>query len=295
MSHMTTSHRDHEGLLMISRLVRQNSQTARRAVLVAVLGLVGALALSACGSNASGGGAPTAPSTGSSSSSSSGTGNRGNFAAPAASGTVAQISGTTMQVQNAQSGQVAVSWSSTTKFSHAVATTLAAVKAGDCLVAVAKTGTSSSATSFTAATLAVSSPVNGSCTGGTRGPGGGSGQRPSGFPSGGQRPSGAPTGTRGFGAFASGKVTSVSGSAVVMAAQGFGSSGATTTTKTVTADSATKITTEAATTSSSLKVGKCVTAQGKADSSGTVAATSVRITDPTAGQCTTGFGGPNGG
>jgi hypothetical protein len=39
-----------------------------------------------------------------------------------------------------------------------------------------------------------------------------------------------------------------------------------------------------------------VTAQGKADSSGTVAATTVRITDPTNGQCATGFGGgANGG
>jgi hypothetical protein len=41
-------------------------------------------------------------------------------------------------------------------------------------------------------------------------------------------------------------------------------------------------------------VGKCVTAQGKADSSGTVAATTVRITDPVNGQCTTGFGGRRG-
>jgi hypothetical protein len=44
-----------------------------------------------------------------------------------------------------------------------------------------------------------------------------------------------------------------------------------------------------------VQVGKCVTAQGAADSSGTVAATTVRITDPSAdGQCTVRFGG-NGG
>jgi hypothetical protein len=41
-------------------------------------------------------------------------------------------------------------------------------------------------------------------------------------------------------------------------------------------------------------VGKCVTAQGTADSTGTVTATSVRISDPVNGQCSLGgFGGAN--
>ena len=215
-----------------------------------------------------------------------------------------------MQVQNQQSGQVAVSWSSATTFSHTVRTTLATVKAGDCATAIATSATSATAASFTAATLRISSPVNGTCGigGGT---GGGTGQRPSGFPtgfptggqlpsgfpSGGRLPSGFPSGTAGrsIGAIASGKVVSVSGSSLVIAASQLGSSSKSTTDKTVTAASSTKITTEASTTASSLKVGKCVTVQGKSNTSGTVAATTVRITDPTNGSCSTGFGFGRGG
>lgn len=216
-----------------------------------------------------------------------------------------------MQVQNQQSGQVAVSWTGATTFSRTVSTTLATVKTGDCATAIATSGTSVTTASFTAKTLLISSPVNGTCGGG---PGGGTGQRPSGFPSGGfpsggelpsgfpsggQRPSGFPSGSAGagIGAIASGKVVSVSGRSLVIAASQLGSSSTSTTDKTVTAASSTTITTDASTTASSLKVGKCVTVQGKSNTSGTVAATSVRITNPSNGTCTTGFdigGGGNG-
>ncbi|MGH8962349.1 MAG: hypothetical protein ACRDWT_14355 [Jatrophihabitantaceae bacterium] len=279
--------------------------TARRLTLATAGGLAGALLLSACGGATAGTGVSTPPSsTSSSGASGAGPARTGNVG-PAASGLVAQISGTTMQVQNQQSGQVAVTWSASTRFTQTVPAALAAVHVGDCLVAVAASGTASTATSFTAMTIAVSAPVNGSCTGGgartgQRPSGFPSGQRPSGFPSGGRRPSGAPSGTAGrsgFGAFATGKVTAVSGSSVVLAAQSFGSQGTGTTTKTVIAGSTTKITTESGATAAALKVGRCVSAQGKAGSSGAVAATRVQITDATNGQCSTGFGfgGRNGG
>jgi len=71
----------------------------------------------------------------------------------------------------------------------------------------------------------------------------------------------------------------------------FGSA-AKSTTRTVTLSSSTVIEEQAATTAKSLAVGKCVTAQGKADSSGTVAATRVQITDATNGTCAVGFGRP---
>jgi hypothetical protein len=272
-------------------------QLARRAVFVAAASVAAALVLSACGGSS---GANPPPSSAASSSSSAGARQGAPSGAPAASGKVAAISGTTMQVQNQQTGQVAVSWSGSTKFRHQVAVTLADVKAGDCVAAVAPSGTDSSATSFTATSLTVSPAVNGSCTGGAAGPGGSggpgggrfTGAPPSGFPSG-KLPSGLHSGTQGrpVAAVAAGKVTSVSGSTLVIAARQFGSGDTSTTNKTVTVDGKTKITTEAATTSKSLKVGKCVTAQGKADSAGTVAATSVRITDPTNGQCALFFGG----
>ncbi len=268
-------------------------QLARRAVFVAAASVAAALVLSACGGSS---GANPPPSAAASSSAGAGQGTP--TGGPAASGKVAAISGTTMQVQNQQTGQVAVSWSASTKFRHQVAVTIADVKAGDCVAAVAPSGTDSSATSFTATTLTISPAVNGSCTaGGSGGPGGGrfTGAPPSGFPSG-KLPSGLPSGVQGrpIAAVAAGKVTSVSGSTLVVAARQFGSGDTSTTNKTVTVDGKTKIIAEAATTSKSLKVGKCVTAQGKADSAGTVAATTVRITDPTNGQCALFFGGSGG-
>ncbi|HYU04259.1 MAG TPA: DUF5666 domain-containing protein [Jatrophihabitantaceae bacterium] len=264
----------------------------RRVVLLGAAALGAALALSACGS--SGANPPASSAAG-------GPVDQGTpSGAPAASGKVAAISATTMQVQNEQTGQVAVSWSASTKFRHQVAVTVADVKAGDCVAAVAPSGTDSSATSFTATTVTISPAVNGSCTGGAAGPGGSggpgggrfTGAPPSGFPSG-KLPSGLPSGVQGrpVAAVAAGKVMSVSGSTLVIAARQFGSSSTSTTNRTVTVDGKTKITTEASTTSKSLKVGKCVAAQGKADSAGTVAATSVRISDPVNGQCGIFFGG----
>ncbi|HEX3815525.1 MAG TPA: hypothetical protein VHX59_22030 [Mycobacteriales bacterium] len=283
---------------MIERLLRSDFLTPRRFA-VAATGVVAAVTLTACGGSASGSSSPDKPSAAPSSASGGGAGGgrAGGQFGPAASGKVAAISGTTMQVQSQQNGQVAVGWSTSTKFSHTVTMALSAVKAGACVIATAPSGTSATATSFTAGTVVVTAAKNGSCTGDRSAGGGPSGQRPSGSrPS--NRPSGFPSGGAGggqLGAIAAGKVTSVSGSKVVIAAEQRGSTANSTTNstvdKTVTVGSATKITTEAATTAHSVQVGKCVTAQGKADSSGTVAATTVQITDPTNGQCGGGFGG----
>ena len=46
-----------------------------------------------------------------------------------------------MQVQNEQTGQVAVTWTSSTKFAHQVSATIGAVKAGDDGVATKLHGT----------------------------------------------------------------------------------------------------------------------------------------------------------
>jgi hypothetical protein len=91
-------------------------------------------------------------------------------------------------------------------------------------------------------------------------------------------------------------VVSVSGSTVVVAAREFtsGSTSPTTANRTVTLDSSTTITSEKSATASAVKVGRCATAQGEADSSGTVTATHLAITDPVDGQCG-GFGGFGGG
>ncbi|MDT4911788.1 MAG: hypothetical protein QOC66_916 [Pseudonocardiales bacterium] len=261
----------------------------RRTLALSAAVLAVTFTLAACSNSSSAGSSSSSPAAGTS----AGSGAAPQAGRPGASGQVAAISGATMQVQSQQAGQVAVSWTSSTTFTHPVTTTLAAVKAGDCVVATAPSG--SSGTSFTATALTVSAPVNGQCGGGPGGGAGGpgNGQRPSG-----QRPSGFPSGGAGRGAaggaFATGTVSSVSGSTVVIAARQPGSNGSTTN-RNVTLNSQTKISTQQSTTSQSVKVGLCVSAQGTADSTGTVTASSVRITDPVNGQCTVGFGGGNNG
>jgi hypothetical protein len=271
---------------------------------------VGALfALTACGGGSSksattdpAGSAPTSGASGS-----TGAGGNATGRGPAASGEIAAVAGTTMQVQSQQNGQVAVTWTATTRFTQQATLAASSIKAGDCVTIIGASGTATDATAFTAATVAVRTATNGSCTGNF----GGGGSRPSGgaFPSGGTPPSGGSVpsggasrsgGAGGTGrvstAIASGSVVSVSGSTVVVAARDFtGGSSATTTNKTVTLAATTKITGEKTATAAAVKVGLCATAQGKADSSGTVTATSVSLTDAVNGACTAGFGGGFGG
>jgi hypothetical protein len=282
-----------------------NTNLAR--VLMVSGGLAGAVVLLAgCGSSSGGSpAAPVLPTPSSSAPAQPGTGGgAGNRSGPAASGKIAAISGRAVQVQSQQSGQVAVNYTAATKFSQTVPTTLKKIKKGDCVTAVAPSGTSASATSFTASRITVTPPVNASCTGGFGGgqrfPGGvPSGARsgfptarPSGFPT--ARPSGFPSGGRfpgraSFGTVTSGTVSSVSGTGLVVAARQFNSTSSKTVT--VSVGGSTKITTTAATTAKSLHVGKCLTAQGKANSAGAVNATRIQLDPATNGQCTFGFGG----
>jgi hypothetical protein len=272
-----------------------------RTVLLASGGLAVAVVLTACSGSSAAGSSGTTPAA-SPTGSSAGTANRAR--GPAASGTIAAITGTTMQVQNQQTGQVAVSWSTATRFTHPVTVKLSSIKPGDCVTAAAPSATSGSTSPFTATTVTVTPAPNGSCTGGFGGQQrAGNGSRPSGFPSGfpsGARPSGSAARPSGFpsggvrrGTFASGPVTAVSGSTITIAARDFRSS--TTTPRKVTLGPSTKMTTQASTTAKSLAVGKCVTAEGTADTSGAVKATRVQITDPTNGQCSAGFGRQFGG
>ena len=282
------------------------TRSARPATLTAggILALGAVVLLAGCGGSSSGSGGSGTPSgaTSSGAAAAGGTTGGGTGRGPAASGEIAAVSGTTMQVQSQQSGQVAVSWTSTTTFSQQVTLAASSIKAGDCVTAVGASGTSTSATTFSAASLSVTTATNGSCTGGFGG-GGGGGSAPSGFPSG-SRPSGFPSGARPSGfpsggtarsvAIASGSVVSVSGSSVVVAARDFtagSGSGSSTTNKTVALAATTKITGEQTATASAVKVGRCATAVGSSDSSGAVTATTIRVTDPVNGSCTSGFGG----
>jgi hypothetical protein len=293
------------GNQLSSGAVMHTARTLRPYAAVAVASAA-ALLLSACGGSGSGSPASDVQSNG--------TGQQGQSTrggqvgrAPGTFGLVAQISGTTLQVQSADA-QTAVTYSPATTFSQTVSTSKSAVKVGDCVVVRSETGTASGSLSatgsptapptqpsaVTAASVDVSAATGGQCAGGGfggfgGGPGAGQGQR-----GGGQRT---------FAAATFGQVTSVSGTGFVVSAETFagrgsGTPGSTATTRpsasptfttrpvTVTTSSSTTYTTAKAATAKALAVGKCVAARGQADDTGAVAATSIAISPADNGQCT---------
>lgn len=272
-----------------------------------------AFALSGCGSSAASdaagtgtGGQQGSEATGQSGGG-RGVGGQGGSGGGRGSGKVAAVSGSTAQVQN-QSEQVAVTWTAKTTFARQVVTKAAALKVGDCVVALpaqsdaaAQDDSSDSGTAdapVTAATVRITAPVNGSCSRGTRA---GGGTPPSGAPSGasgrgeGQSGSGVRGGRPGgFGAF--GQVTAISGSGFTVESQvpdssAASSSGTPSTTAVTTSAATTWSTTEKAT-AKAVTVGQCVTSLGQAGATGAVAAVSITVSAPVDGACTTGFGGP---
>jgi hypothetical protein len=297
---------------------------ASRIVTLSAALLLAAPLLSGCGGSSgshttTGSTATTGDSSASNSSSGgSGAGGSGsggsNF--PGASGSVAAISGSSMEVQNQQSGQVTVSWSASTAFSKTVKLTAAEVTPGDC---VTVTGSTSTGT-LVASQVTVSKPsASGTCTTGRFGAGAGGGGFPGGNPSnGGTRPnngsvptppSGSASGGRSGFSFASGKVTSVTASSLVIygiSSSGFTRSGSGSRTSTpptsikssnvtVGVNASTTYSETASTAASSLAVGDCVTSVGTADSTGAVMARTVRIASTGGQSCSTGFGGFGGG
>lgn len=260
------------------------------------------LGATACGTKDEGA-SPTSTSPTGSSTSGPRTTQQGQF--PGANGKIAAVDGSTAQVQSQQSGQVAVTWTSSTTFTQEVAATLSDVEVGDCVVALpdpdsAGSSDSSAETQVTAATVRITA-TSGDCAGigGPGGPGGGqrpdfNGTPPSGAPTG--FPSDGPGGGRLRGAFgASGKVTAVSSTgftvdAVRPGVGGAGSSDDTTTTPvTVTVGTSTTYTTNAKASAADVKVGRCMLAQGTADDTGAVSATTVALSTAVDGECGGGF------
>lgn len=290
------------------------------------------LALSACGSsspttavagqpagNAGYAGGQTAGQTGGQAGGGTGFG-AGRF--PGTIGTIAEVDGKTLQVQNQSTGQVAVTWSGSTSITAEVTASLADVKVGSCVsvmpvrsasgtAGASGAGTTPAATSgpVAAGEVRITQATNGSCVSGFGGGAGrrfrgtGSGAAPSGAPSSlpsaaaNGMPSGAPGGfagrTGGFGFGASGKVTAVTAKGFTVAARSFDPSDPSATPSThavqVTVSGSTTYTTSKKATGSALKVGKCVTATGKSNDTGAVTASRIQVSDPVDGSC--GFGG----
>jgi hypothetical protein len=238
----------------------------------------------------------------------------GNRQAPGTFGVIAAATPGSLEVQDPNTGQTTVTYTSTTAFTQQKAVTLAAVTSGECVVATdaaatrptstpsasataAPTATPSSAPgsplAITATTVTISPPVAGSCTSGlgtgatpTRRP-------PSGTATGGPQGSRTP-GTRlpGFGGFVTGQVTAVAGTTIEVKARDRQSAQQVTDTVTVTA--ATSYLETMPATAAAATVGMCAQATGPADSSGAVAATRVQISSPVNGSCTAGFAGRGG-
>jgi hypothetical protein len=244
---------------------------------------------------------------------------------PGASGKVAAISGKTLQVQSAQSGQVAVTYTGKTTFSKAVKAASSAVKVGSCVMVRGsgkQTGTAKATDPVTAASVQLSDPVDGACGAGAPGLAGGGFDRTGG----GSPPSGVPTGApqsrsggtgggqaprTGGGGFdgarpVSGRVTAVNGSTITVAAttfvtqQGTGATGTptaspsatpSTTPVVVTTTAATTYTKTVSATAKDLAVGQCVTAIGSANDTGAITASLIASQPPVKGECTGGLGG----
>lgn len=234
-----------------------------------------------------------------------------------ASGEIASVTGTVLQVRSTDS-QTAVTWTDATTFSATVAGTLADVTVGSCVVAVSTASADDTTGDDTAGTdapveatsIQVTRPTDdGTCAGGFGGGPGLGGDRPDGAPTDlptmpeGERPDGAPTdlppggGMRSFGGGAVGTVTAVDGSTLTVESTGPDDA---TTTRTVTVTDATTYTTTVAADASAVVVGQCASARGEADDSGKVTATSITVSAPTDGECSVGMvqrfgGGPGGG
>lgn len=230
---------------------------------------------------------------------------------PGASGEVVAVDGSTAQVQSRRggqaTGQTAVSWNGSTTFTQEVSGKLADVAVGSCVMVQSAdtSGSSADSDTVTAGTVRIVSSSGEDCSmgglgGGRPGRSGdqGSGQGgeipspPEGMPSG--RPSGAPSGgIRVFGAF--GKVTAVSSSGFTVesslpgAPDGNDGGSAETSTVDVAVGSDTTYTKQAGAKAGDVKVGVCLQARGEADSTGTVTATTVSLSQPVDGGCG-GFG-----
>jgi hypothetical protein len=157
-----------------------------------------------------------------------------------------------------------------------------------------------------AATVEISPAVNGQCptpggsrTGGSRPPG--AAGQPTGAPGGtnpgrsggpGVRGNGLGNGFGGLGA--SGKVTAVTGASFTIESSRPSNGAATTaqpTTQTVQTPAGTKYTRTVTASAKALVVGRCITARGNADSTGSIAATSIAVRLAENGSCSMGFAG----
>lgn len=230
--------------------------------------VVAMLAVAACGPLASAAAPAASPSPG----------RAGGFARNGASGQLVQINGQTL-ILTGQNGDTTVSYSSGTAIERRSTGTTADIATGMCVVVSGQQGQGT----VTAATVQLSAkPASGCATGrgpGQGGPGQGAGRR---------SPRPAPSGAQANMAFVTGEVTAVSGIQVtVTPASG--------TAHKVSVPTTAAVNKLDAGSPSDLQVNQCVLATGTKDAKGTVQATALTVSPPSAsGGCATGLGGGGG-
>jgi hypothetical protein len=191
-----------------------------------------------------------------------------------ASGEVAAVSGRTAQVQSPVSGQVAVSWTSDTTFTQQVDASLDDVTTGSCVMVTSDDDADADA--VTAVSVRVLDDCNRDGA-----PGGRPSGRPTDLPS--DPPSDMPSDMpsdrpRGFGIV--GEVSAVSADGFTLSA-GEGDVA-------VSVTSDTSYTTTEKASADAVEVGACLSAQGDADDTGALTATSINVSPKVDGQCTGG-------
>lgn len=208
---------------------------------------------------------------------------------PGATGKIAAVSDRTLQVQNDQTGQVAVTWTARTAFTQEVDATLADVTAGVC-VAVSSDGEAAEGEPVAATSVRITEATDDGCAGGMQLGGPGGGEPPEGMPT--DLPSDMPSdlpsdmpARMGGGAF--GEVVAVSADGFTVSATRPGADEATTVEVMVSAN--TTYTTNADADQTALEVGRCVSATGDSDGTGAVTAERISVSDATDGQCVGGF------
>ena len=194
-----------------------------------------------------------------------------------ASGQLVQVNGQSL-ILTGPSGDLTVTYSSTTTFTRTSTAVLADIVPGDCIVA---TGQKDSAGLLTATTVRLSPKPAAGCAaagrfGPTVSPPAGASPRPI--------PSGQPAMT-----VVSGQVTGAAGVSITVLTATAGS-------QTITVPTTAAVTTMVVASSTDLLTGECLRATGARDSAGTVQATAITITPAGPnGTCVTGFGGRGGG
>jgi hypothetical protein len=188
-------------------------------------------------------------------------------------GQLVQINGQTLILTGA-SGDITVSYTTSTTFTRTSTAVLADIVPGACLVA---TGQKDSAGLLTASTVRLSPKTASGCGAGQFGPNPGPGASP--------RPTPSDQPAQPAMAFVAGEVQSATGTSIAVLTAGSGQ-------QTITVPTTASVTKTSTASSADLRTGECLRASGQRDAAGSVQATSITISPAgPSGTCAAGIGG----